>query len=248
MDKVDIFGVQVDNVALDEALQKADEVIRAKSPVYFTIISLYQIVLCKENTGMLNFNNHASLSLVEGANVIRLSKHLGSPIREKIDGTYFTYEICKLAAHKGYNVYILGGSPGSAEAAARNLREINPRLKIAGTYAPPYGFENDKDELQKIVTMLQSSNADILLVGLGSPKQDNFIEKYRNEYDIALSLPIGRGIDIIGGRFKRSPKWISKIGMEWLYRCLQDPELFKRRYFRRGIKVLKYYWQYKRQQ
>ena len=247
-EKMNVLGINFDNCTEKEALQKADEVIQAHKPSYIVIENLYEISLCIDNQEMMNFHNNASLVLTESENVLRLARRLKTPIKEKVDTIHYLYELCKMASQKGYRLFLLGGSPGAAEAAAKNLTELNPKLTVAGTYAPPFGFENDEVELRRIVTMLKGSMADILFVGLGSPKQDNFIEAYMGEYNIPLSIPVGRGIDVIGGQFKRPPKWITNFGFEWLHRCFQDPKLFKRRYFSRGIKIIRCYWKFKRQQ
>lgn len=246
--KVNVLGVLVDSCSLAEAVQNADAIIQAGIPKHHASVNLYQIALCREDEQMLNYTNRAGITIVESENVMRLAKRLNTPLEEKIDTMTYTIELCKLAARKGYGVFLLGGSPGAAEGAAKKLQELCPQLKIAGTYAPPYGFEKDEAELSKIVDMLKRSGAQILFVGLGSPKQDRFIETYCEAYNIPFSLAIGRMIDILSGQFLRSPQWVSKLGMEWLYRCFQDPKLFKRKYFSRGAKLIRCYFEQKHSQ
>lgn len=246
MQRVSVLGIDVDNITLSEALHKAEEIIRAGKPDYMTFLNINQIICCKENKDLLHFYQHSKLVIVDGTNVTRLAKFLKISISERIYGNDFIYEICQMAAENGFSVFFLGGSPNGAEMAVKNIKKINPQLQVAGVYAPPYGFENDEIEIKKINNLLKESKADLVFVGLGSPKQDDFIQNNKELYKIPLSIPIGSGIDIIGGIYKRAPKWISNIGLEWLYRCFQEPKRLFKRYIIGGLKISKYYWRFKR--
>ena len=195
MQKIDILGIPVDNITLVEALSQVERIVNSRVPNYMAFLNLSQLVFCKENERLLEYYKKAEIVIVDGTNVTRLSKLLNKPIIEKIYGNDFIYEVCKIAAKDGFSVFFLGGSPGGAEQAIKNIQQIC-QFKVAGQYAPPYGFEEDAEEIHRINTMLRESNADILFVGLGSPKQDKFIEENKDFYQIPLSIPIGSGYQI----------------------------------------------------
>ena len=154
-------------------------------------------------------------------------------------------KLCEVAAQKGYSVFFLGAAPGVAQRAADKLKEKLPNLKVAGTYSPPIGFEKDQQELDKIDHILYDSHADMLFVGMGVPKQDIFIYENMNKYQIPMSFSIGGTIDFIAEEQKRAPKWMSKIGLEWLYRLCQSPKRMFKRYFIDDLKIFRLAWKYR---
>jgi N-acetylglucosaminyldiphosphoundecaprenol N-acetyl-beta-D-mannosaminyltransferase len=111
-------------------------------------------------------------------------------------------------------------------------------VNIAGTYSPPYGFEKDEQEIEKINAMLIQSKADILFVGMGVPKQDIFVFENMAKHKIPVSVSVGAGIDFIAGDQKRAPKWMSSLGLEWFFRFCNDPKRLFKRYFIDDIKIL----------
>ena len=174
-----------------------------------------------------------------------IAKWYGTPIKEKISGADLVPKLCEVAARRNYRVFFLGAAEGVAIKAANILQEKYPSLIIAGTYSPPFGFENDEVELAKINTMLRKSKADLLFVGMGVPKQDKFIYENMHKYNIPISLSIGAAIDFIAGVQKRAPRWMSNNGLEWLYRLLQNPRRMFGRYIIDDMKIFKLAWKYR---
>ena len=110
-----------------------------------------------------------------------------------------------------------------AAKAANNLMNKYKGLNIVGTYSPPFGFEKDKAELKKIESQIQDVHPDILIVGLGCPKQEKYMYHHCKELGVPISFGLGASIDFEAGNIKRAPKWMSEHGLEWLYRITQDP-------------------------
>ena len=131
-----------------------------------------------------------------------------------------------------------------AKKAAENLSNKYNGLKISGTYSPSYGFENDEKEISKIITMINKAKPDILAVGLGAPKQEKFIYKYKDKLNVPISLAIGASIDFEAGNVKRAPRWMQKSGLEWFYRFLKEPKRMFKRYFIDDLKIVKIYFKY----
>ena len=156
--------------------------------------------------------------------------------------------LCEMASKKGYSVFFLGAAPGIAKIAADKMVQKYPGLAIAGTFSPPLGFEKDENEMNKINRMLFESKADMLFVGMGVPKQDIFIYENMSKYQIPVSFSIGGTIDFIAGKQKRAPKWMSKIGFEWLYRLFHDPKKMFKRYFIDDLKIFKLVFKYRKRE
>lgn len=163
---------------------------------------------------------------------------LGKPIREKISGSDLFPEMCKMAAKKGYSIFILGAAEGVADRAAQMLIAKNPGLKIVGTYSPPFGFEKNEEELNRIAKIVKHAMPDILAVSLGSPKGEKFIYKHLEEYAVPLGISIGATIDFEAGNVKRAPKWMADHGLEWLFRITQDPKRLAKRYWNDAISII----------
>ena len=180
----------------------------------------------------------ADLILTDGKPLLWISKIKGTPIKEKISGSDVFPRICELAALKGYKLFILGAAEGVADKAAMNLKNRFHNLQIVGTYSPPVGFEKDKKEIDKIINLINSTQPDILAVSLGSPKGEKFIYEIMDNINAFFSISIGATIDFEAGNVKRAPKWMSEVGLEWLYRITQDPKRLIKRYWNDAISIV----------
>lgn len=174
-----------------------------------------------------------------------VAKWYGTPIKEKISGSDLFPLLCKMAAEKKYTMYFLGAAEGVAAKAADNLMKRYKGLQVVGTYSPPYGFENDQIEMNKIKTMIRNANPHILIVGLGCPKQEKFIYYNRKELGVPISLGLGASFDFEAGNIKRAPKWMADHGLEWLFRIMQDPKRMAKRYLFDDRKIFKLAFKYK---
>lgn len=160
------------------------------------------------------------------------SKFLGTPIREKISGSdlfpaFYQYN----KDNEDIKIFLLGAKEGIAQQAQAKINQRVGRQIIVDCYSPAFGFENDEAECQKIIEQIERSGATVVAVGLGAPKQEKWINRYRKQLpDIKIFLAIGATIDFEAGYKPRSPKWMSEVGLEWLYRLLCEPKRLWKRY------------------
>ena len=243
--RIRFMNTYIDNITKDEAVEYIEECICNKKISQVITPNVDQIVRMETDKYFQEICNNAELLLVDGTPLMWIGKFYNKPFKEKICGSDLVPELCEVAAKKGYKVFLLGAAPGVAALAAQKLTEKYNGLNIAGTYSPPLGFEKDNEELEKINKMLLESEADMLFVGMGVPKQDIFIYENMSKYKIPVSFSIGGTIDFIAGKQKRAPKWINKIGMEWFYRFLCNPKRLFKRYFVDDMKILKLCFKYK---
>lgn len=232
------MNTEVDNLTMDEALQRIDELIREDRSAYVVTPNVDHIVQLEQGGELCDVYKNADLILTDGKPLIWISKWYGTPIKEKISGSDLFPKICDLAAKKGYKMFFLGAAQGVAATAAKNLREKFPGLQIAGTYSPPFGFEKDSDEMARIKEMIRKAEPHILIVGLGCPKQELFILHNKDELGVPVSLGLGASLDFEAGNIKRAPKWMSEHGLEWLFRITQDPKRMFKRYLVDDLKIL----------
>jgi len=240
------MNTYIDNVTMEEAIGHIEECIQKKKIGQVITPNVDQIVRMEWDDYFKKICDNCELLLVDGHPLIWIAKLYGKPFKEKICGSDLIPVLCNIASKKGYSVFFLGAAPGIAAKAAEIMRKQNLGLKIAGTYSPPLGFEKDPEELERINKMLLESEADMLFVGMGVPKQDAFIYENMYKYKIPMSFSIGGTIDFIAGIQKRAPKWVSKIGFEWMYRLLHDPRRMFKRYIVDDMKIIRLYWKYRK--
>lgn len=180
-------------------------------------------------------DTEATLYTADGMPIVWLSYLLGTPLPERVAGSDVFVELVAEAARCGKSVYFLGGNPGAAEAAVEVLRKASPGLRVAGCYAPPFGFERDAEEMAKIRRIMETARPDIVFVGLGSPKQEQLIAALRELLPCSWWLGIGVSFSFVAGDVKRAPVWMRNVGLEWLFRVMQEPKRLFKRYFIIGI-------------
>ena len=161
------------------------------------------------------------------------SKLLEYPIKEPIPGSsfftaYYTYH----KDNRDCKIFLLGAAEGIAAKARENINRKVGREIVVGSHSPSYGFEKNEDECEELIHIVNESGANVLLVGVGAPKQEKWIMKYRNRMPgVDLFMALGATIDFEAGTLKRAPVIWQKCGMEWLYRCLKEPKRLFKRYF-----------------
>ena len=238
MSRVTFLNTEVDNLTMDEAIDKAEELIIKKKPSYVVTPNVDHIVKLETDKEFQDVYKNADLILTDGMPLIWISKMKGNPIKEKISGSDFFPKLCERAAEKGYSLFLLGAAEGVAAKAAKNLKEKYEGLNIVGTYSPSYGFEKKDDEIKMIIEMINETKPDILAVGLGAPKQEKFLYKYKNELNVPISLAIGASIDFEAGNINRAPRWMQNCGLEWFYRLCKEPKRMFKRYIVDDLKIL----------
>ena len=179
----------------------------------------------------------AELVVADGMPLVWASRVAGTPLPERVAGSSMTVTLAAAAAAAGRSLFLLGGNTGVAEEAAEALRATHPDIRIAGTWCPPMGFEHDAVQMDKIRKSLAASNADLVLVALGSPKQERLIRDLRAEGLLPSAWWIGVGISLsfLTGEVQRAPRWMQAAGLEWTHRLVQEPRRLVKRYLLHGI-------------
>ena len=238
MARIKFMNTEIDNLTMQEALEAIDKLIQENKSAYVVTPNVDHIVQLETNKELQDVYANASLILTDGKPLLWIAKWYGTPIKEKISGSDLFPLLCKMAAEKGYKMFFLGAAEGVAAKAAENLSNRYKGLQVVGTYSPPYGFEKDQEEMAKIKKKIKEANPDILIVGLGCPKQEKFIYYNREELGVPISLGLGASFDFEAGNIKRAPKWMADHGLEWLFRITQDPKRMAKRYLVDDRKIL----------
>jgi N-acetylglucosaminyldiphosphoundecaprenol N-acetyl-beta-D-mannosaminyltransferase len=190
---------------------------------------------CVREKTMRDLAHRATLVVPDGMPLIWASRLQGDPLPERVAGSTLVVTLSEAAARAGRSVFLLGGAPGVAEQAERALRERLPGLRVAGSHCPPMGFEKDEAQLRAIERAVRAAAPDIVYVALGSPKQEQLIDRLRGEFPNAWFLGVGISLSFLCGEVKRAPRWMQRIGLEWFHRFTQEPRRLARRYFIDGV-------------
>lgn len=188
---------------------------------------------------------HAEWVVCDSKILYLLSKLLKHPLPEAIPGSsFFTAFYMFHKDDPDCRIFLLGAKEGIAQKAMERINEKVGRKIVVGAHSPSFGFEKNERECEALVDIVNKSGANVLLVGVGAPKQEKWIMKYRNQMpDVDLFMALGATIDFEAGTLKRAPRLWQKLGMEWLYRCLKEPRRLFKRYFVDDMQFFYYFAQ-----
>jgi N-acetylglucosaminyldiphosphoundecaprenol N-acetyl-beta-D-mannosaminyltransferase len=193
------------------------------------------VVQAETNAAFREAYTAASLCLADGQPLVWMSRLLGAPIPERIAGSDLVIPLMDRAARNGWAIYLLGGGPGVAEAAALELKN-RYGAQIAGVDCPTVSLGPSSDE-DSVIERVRAAHPDIVLVALGAPKQELWIHRASKRIRPAVAIGVGAALDFIVGRVPRAPRWMSAAGLEWLYRLMREPRL-AHRYLVRDPKIV----------
>ncbi|MBE9011946.1 WecB/TagA/CpsF family glycosyltransferase [Pseudanabaenaceae cyanobacterium LEGE 13415] len=229
--RVNLCNIEIDRCSFQEALRSIiQQAATGTEPKYVVTPNAHHLVTLQRDRHFRNIYQNAFLSVADGVPLLWAAKFLGTPLCDRINGTDLFEELCRLAAENNLSVFLLGGRPEAADQAAIVLKKRHSTLKIAGTYCPPYGFENDAIEVENINQRIRAAKPDILFVGLGAPKQEYWMYQHCQAVNVPVSLGIGVSFEFVAGMVKRAPFWMQQAGLEWLYRLISEPGRLWQRY------------------
>ncbi len=226
-DIVIILDVAIHNISLKDLLSKLNHY----GGVVFTP-NVDHLIKIQKDPEMRRVYESADYCVCDSKIIQYASYFLGQPIQEKVSGSdLFPAFYQHNKDNENVRIFLLGAEKGVAEQAQININNKAGRTIVVDTYSPPLGFENDPVECQKIIDKIRQSGATVLAIGLGAPKQEKWIARYKSALpDIKVFFAIGATIDFEAGYKSRSPKWMSEAGLEWLHRLLLEPQRLWKRY------------------
>ena len=222
MEKIDIRGLEFANITREEAAALAAAALASDELTTVFTPNAEIAYRASRDADFKTILQSADILLPDGAGIIKAASILGTPLREKVAGVDFGADVAKICAENGYSLFLLGGKPGVADAAAEKLIERFDGLKIAGTcdgYFDKSGGENDA-----VIEKINLSRADALFVCLGSPAQEKWAFDNKKKLDtVRLICCLGGSVDVYAEKAKRAPKVFIKTNTEWLYRLIKEP-------------------------
>lgn len=249
-----ILGIPIDNMNMEEATDKifslAEDYGKDRNPRFVATVNVNLLTECHswnskspKNPELINVLRRADMITPDGMPLVWLSKLLGEGLKERVAGADLVPRIAQKASRLGKRIFFLGGGHASARSAASILEKQNPGLKIAGILCPMITLETTKqrglgDNDRAIINTINRSQSDILLIALGSPKQEIWFSRIKAYLKIPVSIGVGGTFNFISGAVSRAPAWMQRMSLEWVYRLIQEPRRLWKRYLLDGFKFI----------
>jgi N-acetylglucosaminyldiphosphoundecaprenol N-acetyl-beta-D-mannosaminyltransferase len=222
---VSILDVPVHTVTIERALEQVELYMSDSRLHQIATVNPEFIMKAQEDESFQKVLQSSDLCLPDGIGLLLASRWLRQPLPERVAGSDFVYKLAALSAEKGWRLFLLGAEEGIAREAASVLKEKFQGLAIAGTYSG----SPDVSENEAIVHQINASQADILYVAFGAPRQDKWIDRNRESLEtVRVAMGVGGSLDFITGQTVRAPLWIQRLGLEWLHRLIQEPWRWRR--------------------
>lgn len=219
--RIEILGVPVDAVTMTTALDHVREMIHTGDKTQAILaVNPEKVIAAQKNQDLVRTLRNASLVVPDGIGVVFAARLLGKGSIERVPGSDLMPEICRMSAKEGYRVFLYGAKPDIAARAAMVLQQRYPGLQVAGVQ---HGYVPE-EEMDQFVETINSSGAEVLFVGLGSPRQEYWMERFRDRLNIKVCQGVGGTFDALCGYPKRAPLLFRKLNLEWLYRLATQPK------------------------
>ncbi len=219
-DKIDILGVRVDSITMQQAIERIEEFIAVGKPALIATANAEMIMRATRDSELMAILNDADLVVPDGAGTVWAARRLGCSMPERVAGYDLAQRLMKLAPERGQRIYFFGSAPGVAEKAKAKAEVLYPGIQIVGVRN---GFFSGNDEAE-IISSIREAKPDILLAALGVPKQEKWLSAHMEELQVPVSIGVGGTLDVMAGVMKRAPRWMQEAKLEWLFRGMLQPK------------------------
>ncbi len=236
-----LLNTYVNAVSMDETISMVEKIIEKRVPTQHVVINASKVNLMENDTELRRIVNSCPLINADGASIVWAAKRLNVPLELRVTGCDLFQELVKVAAEKGYKIYLFGAKEEVVKRVKEIFEEKYPTIKIVG-YRNGYFTEKDEPE---IVSDMANSDADMMFVAFSSPKKEYWVNKYLKDINIPFVMGVGGSFDVVAGVTERAPKWMQEHGMEWFYRFIQEPRRMWKRYIVGNFKFVALTYKYK---
>lgn len=227
--KVNILGVGVSPIKMNDALRAIAQWVHEQTHTYVCVTSVNGIMESQQSPDLRAIHNKAGMVTPDGMPLVWLSHLTGYKNVERVYGPDLMLAVCEESLKQGYRHFLYGGEDGIPQLLAQQLQKRFPGLCITGTYSPPFRQLTPEEDTAVIQT-INESGADIIWVGLSTPKQERWMAEHVGKLNAAVLIGVGAAFDFHAGVKKQAPHWMQQHGFEWLFRLLSEPRRLWRRY------------------
>ena len=221
-----IAGIDVDNLSEDEAVNAIDRLLSDGRPHYLAVVNAAKIVAASRDDRLRQVIEQADLVTADGMSVVWASYVIGRPLKQRVTGIDLFERLVGHAARAGLSVYFLGARDESVRGLVERFTSLHPNLRVSG-YRNGYFHPSESSD---IAAAIERSGADLLFVAMGSPAQEYWIASNLARTGARFALGVGGSFDHLSGLARRAPRWVQRIGFEWLHRLMREPRRLWRRY------------------
>jgi N-acetylglucosaminyldiphosphoundecaprenol N-acetyl-beta-D-mannosaminyltransferase len=227
--RVDVLGVGISAINLTEALETIEGWLQRKDPNYVCVTPAHGVMESRRNPKLRKILNESGMTTPDGMSIVWLLKMYGHSKVTRVYGPDLMLAVCRYSAQQGFRQFLYGGEDGVAEELARKLQTRFPGLSIAGTYTPPFRSLTPEED-KEIIERINRSEADIVWIGISTPKQELWMADHIGKLDAPVIIGVGAAFDFLSGKKLQAPTWMQRNGMEWLFRFLTEPRRLWKRY------------------
>jgi len=223
---VNLLGVDISAMRMDQLLGICDEHIHNKTSLLLAVVNVAKLIHCRRNPELRKSVTEADLVLADGLPLVWLSKLIGDPLPERVAGIDIMFRLLEHSSRKNCRVFFLGAEKKTVQKLADVVGTKYPGVRIAGARDGYF----DASEEKEVARQIRNSSADIIFVGMSSPRKENFLRNWRQYMNVPICHGVGGSFDVVAGMTKRAPRLMQQYGMEWLYRLFQEPKRMWKRY------------------
>jgi N-acetylglucosaminyldiphosphoundecaprenol N-acetyl-beta-D-mannosaminyltransferase len=223
-----VLNTRISAITLYDAVRLIDSWIAQREKRYINVCTTHTVLECYDSPLLADVINNAGLATPDGMPLVWLGKLYKQTIG-RVYGPDLMLALCEQGQQVPYRHFFYGGAPGVPDALANSLRSRFPGLQVAGAYSPPFRSLTEAEE-RDVATTINTSDPDIVWVGLGTPKQDYWVARFRPLLSAPVLIAVGAAFDFHSGRVRQAPRWMQRSGLEWLFRLSQDPRRLWKRY------------------
>jgi N-acetylglucosaminyldiphosphoundecaprenol N-acetyl-beta-D-mannosaminyltransferase len=228
-ERVEILGVPVSVIRMDDALSVIEYWIAQRTPHYVCITGVHGVIESRSDEGLCRIHREAGLVTPDGMPLVWMAHALGYPYMRRVYGPDLMRHLSAIGARRGYRVFLYGGGEGVAQRLQAALTQTYPGLQVVGVLTPPFR-ELTPAEDAAIVAQINAAQPDIVWIGLSTPKQEKWMAGHLRCIDAAVMIGVGAAFDFLSGTKKQAPLWTQRSGLEWLFRLIMEPRRLWRRY------------------
>ena len=228
---VNVLGVAISPVNMETALQNIAEAMEQKGKGYVCLTGVHGVSEAQSDPEFRRILNRAFLCTPDGMPLVWVGRLQGRKEMDRVYGPDLMLAVMERSEKTGWRHFFYGGANGTAEKLGEKLRERYPKLQVAGTYEPPFRPLNEEEQAD-LVKAVGAARADMMWVGLSTPKQERFMAEYLGRLDVRLMFGVGAAFDFHAGKVRQAPRWMQGSGLEWFYRLCSEPRRLWKRYLK----------------
>jgi N-acetylglucosaminyldiphosphoundecaprenol N-acetyl-beta-D-mannosaminyltransferase len=227
----DFLGVPIDCLTVEETVAAADRAIQSRRTCQHVCLNVAKFVAMRSNAELDRDVRSSDIVSVDGMGIVWAARLMGITVPERVAGVEVMEGMIRLCAAKGYRPFFLGARPDVLQKSITNIWSRFPGLELAGSRDGYFGPEEEC----ALVAAIKSSRADCLFIGMPTPRKERFLARYRYELGVPFIMGVGGGLDVIAGRVRRAPPVVQALGLEWLFRTVQEPLRLGPRYLKTNL-------------